>query len=104
RLGQTPATGRLSSENPNMQNIPKEGPLAAKFKSLIHATPGHVLIKRDYSGIDAVLTGYFAHDPEYMRLALLGVHTFRCAQFKGEAPGLDLSDAELGKCLKQLKK
>ncbi len=104
RLTQAPATGRLSCVNPNMQNIPKEGHLAEKFKDIIHATPGHLLVKRDYSGIEAVLTGYFAGDSEYMRLALLGVHTYRCAEFKGEAPHMGLGDKELGAALKVLKR
>lgn len=104
RLSQAPATGRLSSVNPNMQNIPKEGELAERFKDIIHATPGHRIVKRDYSGIEAVLTGYFAGDPEYMRLALLGVHTYRCAQYKGEPPDHRVSDKDLAAALKVLKR
>lgn len=86
------------------QNIPKEGALADAFKTCIVARPGHRILKRDFGGIEAVLTGYFSKDPEYMRLALLGVHTYRCAQYLGEAPDLGLSDEDLGKALKTLKK
>lgn len=103
KLTLVPATGRLSSVNPNMQNIPKEGALADAFKRCIVATPGHRLVKRDYSGIEAVLTGYFSGDPEYMRLALLGVHTYRCAQYHHEPPSLSLDDRALGAALKKLK-
>lgn len=38
-------TGRLSSNNPNMQNIPREGPV----KTIFQAPPGRVLIELDYS-------------------------------------------------------
>lgn len=84
-----PATGRLSSMNPNTQNIPKEGELAEEFRSCLIASPGHLLLRRDYTGIEAVLVGYFANDPEYMALALKGVHAFVMLEYRGTPVSLD---------------
>lgn len=97
-----PATGRLSSMNPNTQNIPKEGELANEFRECLIASPGNLLLRRDYTGIEAVLVGYFAHDPEYMSLALKGVHAFVMLEYQGTP--VSLSDPLLETKLKAAKK
>ena len=89
RFTLTPATGRLSSQNPNVQNIPAEGDLADKFRACLVASPGNVLLRRDYSGIEAVLTGYFANDPDYMRLAGMGIHAYALSMHRGQRISLD---------------
>lgn len=78
-----PATQRLSSIHPNVQNIPasEDDPLAMRFRRVIKASPGCKLVRADYRGIEAVLTGYFAGDVEYQHLALLGVHAFVTAKW-----------------------
>lgn len=78
-----PATHRLSSIRPNIQNIPgnEDDPLAMRFRSIIKASPGCKLVRADYIGIEAVLTGFFAGDREYQKLALLGVHAFATAHW-----------------------
>lgn len=103
RLTLVPQTGRLASENPNMQNIPKEGELADAFKKCLVASKGHIIVKRDYSGIEAVLTGYFAQDAAYMKLALAGVHAYNCAKFLGIKVDTSVPLPELAKTLKALK-
>ncbi len=40
-----PATWQLSSRNPNIQNVPKHGEFAKKFRECIVASPGHTLIE-----------------------------------------------------------
>lgn len=73
-----PSTQRLSYTNPNITNVVsrdagKES-LAAGFRACITAGPDCRLLEVDFSGIEAVLTGWFARDPIYIRLAKLGVH------------------------------
>ncbi len=43
------ATGRLSSSNPNLQNIPVTSPLGQEIKACFTATPGYSLVSFDYS-------------------------------------------------------
>ncbi len=75
-----PSTLRLSSQDPNMQNLPRPEPnpedLTNIIRNLIIAADGSCLYARDFSGIEAVLVGYFAMAPDYIRLAKQDVHTF----------------------------
>jgi hypothetical protein len=90
-----PSTLRKASQDPNLQNIPSRSALASKFKAMFIARPGYTLIEADSSAIEAVIVGYCAESPEYIRLAKAGVHGWLCAQFSGHAISLSLPDAEL---------
>lgn len=75
----SPDTGRLASINPNFQNQPKHGvdeELAAAIRETIVPSPGMVLVELDWKAIEAVLTGWFADDPDFIRLSLLDSHSF----------------------------
>lgn len=103
-----PSTLRLSMVNPNLQNVVadrggKES-LSAGFKKCLIAAPGCKLIEADYSGIEAVLTGWFAADPLYIRLATLGVHAWLLSHDVGKPVDLSWSDADIGAYFKELKK
>lgn len=63
-----------SSRSVNLQNIPKRSRLAKKFRRMIVAAPGHLLVESDFSAIEAVLAGYFAGSEQYIKLAKSGVH------------------------------
>lgn len=78
-----PSTLRSAVQNPPLQQLPRPSKdpeaLANIIRNLVVARPGMTFLARDYSGIEAVLVGYFAADPGYVRLAKMDVHSFYTA-------------------------
>jgi DNA polymerase-1 len=76
------ATGRLSSTEPNLQNIPTRTDLGSEIRKMFVAGPGNVLVDADYSQIELRLLAHIAGD-ESMRQAFLSgadIHTATASQ------------------------
>ena len=60
------STGRLSSSDPNLQNIPVRTELGRQVRRAFVAPPGHVLLSCDYSQVELRLLAHLSEDPELM--------------------------------------
>lgn len=59
-----PLTGRLSSNQPNLQQVPK----TKAVMSLFRARPGHVLVDLDFSALEPVVATEFSQDPNMLQI------------------------------------
>lgn len=82
------ATGRLSSRDPNLQNIPVRDEAGRKIRSAFTARAGTVLISADYSQIELVVLAHLSGDPNLCAAFTSGVdvHRATAALIYGIAP------------------
>jgi len=88
-FGQTgTATGRLSSTNPNLQNIPIRTELGREIRAAFIAEPGNVLLAADYSQIELRLLAHFSKDKLLVEAYRRGddIHTLTASQVFGVPP------------------
>jgi DNA polymerase-1 len=82
------ATGRLSSSNPNLQNIPIRTELGRQIRAAFVPEPGWKLVVADYSQIELRLLAHFSRDPVLMEAFRQGedIHTRTAAEVFGVMP------------------
>ena len=71
------ATGRLSSSDPNLQNIPIRTQLGREIRKGFIAEPGHVLLAADYSQIELRILAHFSEDEPLVRAFQKGIDVHR---------------------------
>jgi len=79
------ATGRLSSVNPNLQNIPIRTELGREIRAAFTAAPGTQLLSADYSQIELRLLAHFSGDPLLVKAYEEGIdiHTLTASEVFG---------------------
>ncbi|MCA9728803.1 MAG: DNA polymerase I, partial [Candidatus Eisenbacteria bacterium] len=89
------ATGRLSSSDPNIQNIPIRNEEGREIRKAFVAADGHVLISADYSQVELRILAHLSRDPGLQEAFRSGydVHTATASRLFGveaEAVGIEL--------------
>ena len=84
------ATGRLSSSDPNLQNIPVRTELGREVRRAFVADPHHVLLAADYSQIELRVLAHLSEDPALKEAFSRGedIHRATAALVFGVAPEL----------------
>ena len=79
------ATGRLSSTNPNLQNIPVRTALGREIRAAFIPAAGNVLMSADYSQIELRLMAHFSQDPLLLDAYRTGkdIHTLTASEVFG---------------------
>jgi DNA polymerase I len=88
-FNQTAATtGRLSSNNPNLQNIPIRTPLGREIRACFVAEPGNLLVSADYSQVELRLLAHIAGEDALKEIFRKGedVHTATACRVFGVMP------------------
>lgn len=83
------ATGRLSSSDPNLQNIPTRGDIGREIRRAFVAPPGKILVNADYAQFELRLAAELAHDQEMIEIfndGKIDVHTATAAANFGIEP------------------
>jgi DNA polymerase-1 len=82
------ATGRLSSSEPNLQNIPIRTEIGRRIREAFVARPGHVIVSADYSQIELRILAHLSEDPAFIDAFRSGqdIHQRTAAEVFGVAP------------------
>jgi len=85
------ATGRLSSSDPNLQNIPIRTALGREIRAAFVAEPGHVLVSADYSQIELRVLAHLSGDEALIDAFRRGedIHDRTALKVFGADSGLD---------------
>ena len=88
------ATGRLSSSNPNLQNIPIRGMEGKRIRQAFIAPSGMELVSADYSQIELRILAHLSEAPALIEIFRSGedIHTRTASEVFGVMPGVVTSD------------
>jgi DNA polymerase-1 len=86
------ATGRLSSSDPNLQNIPIRSEIGKKIRHAFVADPGFQMVSADYSQIELRVLAHFSRDPAFLDAFRTGVDIHR----RTAAEVFGVAEAEVG--------
>lgn len=83
--GNAPMSLRFSSRNVNLQQVSNRetNPYAIRSRELICARPGYVLVGADSTAIEAVMSGFYMGDPDYIKAAKQDIHSYVTAKHLG---------------------
>ncbi|MFH0915775.1 MAG: DNA polymerase I [bacterium] len=96
------ATGRLSSSDPNLQNIPVRTAIGAQIRQCFTAEPGYALVVADYSQIELRIMAYLSGEPTLLDSFVRGedIHTRTAAEVFGLAEdGVDSTRRRFAKAV-----
>jgi DNA polymerase-1 len=81
------ATGRLSSSDPNLQNIPIRSEIGKKIRHAFTADAGYRMVSADYSQIELRVLAHFSEDPAFLEAFAAGadIHRRTAAEVFGVA-------------------
>jgi DNA polymerase-1 len=82
-------TGRLASNDPNLQNIPIRTPEGRRVREAFIAPPGHAILSADYSQIELRIMAHISGDPGLLKAFAEGmdVHRATASEVFGVEPG-----------------
>jgi DNA polymerase I len=88
------ATGRLSSSNPNLQNIPIRTAIGREIRKAFVAPPGRILLSADYSQIELRIFAHVADDKDLRDAFSSGedIHKYTAGKVYGIEPSAVTSD------------
>ena len=91
------ATGRLSSSNPNLQNIPTRTEIGGRIRRAFVAPEGSILLSADYSQIELRLLAHISEDPHLLEAFSLGadLHRLTASRVFGVSEG-EVTEAQRG--------
>ncbi|HUQ06773.1 MAG TPA: DNA polymerase I [Kofleriaceae bacterium] len=96
------ATGRISSQDPNLQNIPIRSDQGRAIRKGFVAAPGKILVAADYSQIELRILAHLSHDPVLVRSfnERVDVHTQTAAEvFDKPASDVTANDRRIAKAV-----
>jgi DNA polymerase-1 len=96
------ATGRLSSSDPNLQNIPIRTELGAKIRKAFIAGPGNVLLSADYSQVELRIVASLAEDKKMIEIFNNGEDIHRATAAAINNVALDQVTKEMRRAAKEV--
>jgi DNA polymerase-1 len=88
------STGRLSSSDPNLQNIPTRTPEGRRIRQAFIAEPGYLIVAADYSQIELRIMAHLSHDEGLLRAFADGADVHRATAAEVFSVALEAVSAE----------